>query len=72
MSLPEELAEPAEQLERALSASVDVPQTLFEASHPCAVLDILLAAPAAHLLKSLLVQPPVLGLSLTAAPPAGY
>ncbi|KAK9822191.1 hypothetical protein WJX81_000989 [Elliptochloris bilobata] len=30
ISLPEELAEPAEQLERALSASVDVPQTLFE------------------------------------------
>ncbi len=31
ISLPEELAEPTEQLERALSASTDAPPTLFEA-----------------------------------------
>ena len=55
MSLPEELAEPAEQLERALSASVDVPQTLFEATHPCAVLHNLLHAAALYWLKSTLL-----------------
>lgn len=70
MSLPEELAEPAEQLERALSASVDVPQTLFEAS---AVSRSLLASAATQqhkyfLLVSVFNHP----YSLTAARPAGY